>query len=159
MSALLYVGVDAETRSVADGYISIRNALDDNGFDLARGYRISAFIDDEGILKGLPLNVVASMFVQRALFGPAVLCAPEPDDEGNTVALDEATIDAIRGAAGAWRSVLANAAYIGQDLTVVSTPETLPPSRIIELPDDWLPGDPIPDFEGPVLTDEAGDPL
>lgn len=160
MSELLVVNPDATCRFIPNNdHAALRAVFPDNGFDFAGGLRVGAFVDDEGLLEGNVFNVIASLFVGRPLYGPAVLAAPHPDDEGYTVALDDDTHNAIRTAAEFWRNVRAGAAYIGQDIDVRADQSTLPPPVVISLPDDWSPGDPFPGHVGPVFYDEKGDPL
>ena len=144
---LIRLGTDATLRSVPNSFEGIRDALDGATMTFASTDRIGAYVDDEGIWNRLPLNVVASLLLARPIFGPAVLCRAEPDDRGNSVTLPDELIRVVVGTAQGWQVVLDNAAAVGQDLTVVAQPDTLPPPRFIPLPDDWLPGDPIPDPE------------
>ena len=142
---LLLVRPDASTLLVANEYRDIKKALDGATMDFAYGPDpVGAFVDDEGLLKGLQFNVVASTFVVRPLYGPAVLAANEVDGEGDTLPLEPHVLRAIEAMAERWQGVIALAARSGQDLALYANADTIPPPMIIPLPDEWNFGDPIP---------------
>lgn len=66
-------------------------------FDVAPGLHDAAiFVDDEGLLKGLTSNIVATtlhLYTQH-LVGVAVIAGP-PDAEGNTTSVPDAVIQRI----------------------------------------------------------------
>lgn len=144
---LLVVREDALVFTIANEFHAIKGALDGAGLDFAAGTHVGAYVDDEGLYNALPLNVIASLFVHRSLYGPAVMCSPLPDNHGNNVPLDDHTARAIMAAAAAWRAVIDYAAMAGQDITVYSNPDTVASPVFIPLPNGWMPGDPIPTRE------------
>lgn len=145
---LLAVHCDGSTNVIPNKYEAIRDACG-GSIDFAPcNEMLGFFVHDEGVLLGQPLNVVASIIGGRPLFGSAVAAHREPDDDGDTQPPTDMVRKAIEAAARAWTSVLDGAKQMGQDLTVRATPDTLPPPQIIELPDNWSPGDPIPGVTG-----------
>jgi len=80
-----------------------------------------------------------------ALYGPVVLCAADPDGEGETQPPDELSVNAMLGLAEAWQRVVADAARKGQDVMVQANADTVPGPVVYALPDDWNFGDPLPD--------------
>lgn len=144
---LLAVHPDGSTNTIDNRYESIRDAVGGHIDFAFCNDQCGFFVHDEGILMSFPLNVPASIIGGRALYGSAVLTNGVPDDEGDTMPPDELTKNALEAACRAWRSVLDSARFIGQNLTVLADPDTLPPPQIMPLPDNWLPGDPMP---GPV---------
>lgn len=140
---LLRIAEDATTSRIDNTYQGIRDAIG-NTFDYVYADpRLGAYVDDEGLLQELALNVVASMFVGVALFGPVVVCHGDPDDNGDTLPLDEGSMVAIESAAKMWQNVIDNATGAGQDITVNADSGTIPPFQVIPMPDNWMPGDPI----------------
>lgn len=139
---LLVIHPDATTALIPNQYDAIRTALG-SYMDLCRGHGpVSAFVDDEGLLKNLRLNVVGSITLGRPVFGPVVLIAPEPDDEGETLPPDPNAVSAFQELASIWRSVLREALALGQDLRVSADVSKYPGPTIISLDHDefgkWL---------------------
>lgn len=94
------------------------------------------FIDDEGMLNGSPLNMVASFIAGRAFYGNVVVVGPDTDDEGNTMPIAEQEfILFIIYTAERWAAVVASAARMGQDLRVVANPDTIPPPVVMSIPE------------------------
>lgn len=102
------------------------------------------FVHDEGMLERLSLNVPASMFCGRALYGPVVLCGP-PDDEGETMPPPGNMLNGFVAMASMWHGVVIDATAKGQTITCPADPDTLPPSQIVEMTneqfDAYLRGD------------------
>lgn len=133
MNELLGIREDARWEWITNNYDDIR-AFIGNWIDLAGGYGpVSAFVDDEGMLNGRRLNVVASAALARPIYGPAVLCNPQPDDEGDTLPPEGGAARAFIQLADIWHQVLREASRLGQDLTIHANADTLPPSQIIPL--------------------------
>lgn len=151
MSELLGIRADATWSWIPNEYDDIKEFIG-NWIDLAGGHGpVSGFVDDEGVLNSLPFNVVASAALGRPIFGPVVLCHLHPDDEGETLPPEEGAARAFINLAEIWQNVLAQASRLGQNLTVLAQPETLPPPQMISLDDQqikrWL-------FTGEVPLDE-----
>ena len=62
-------------------YEKIKAGLGGNYFDAARYSRGVIYVDDEGLLKSLPQNDVASRLTGQMLVGPAVLLTPKETAE------------------------------------------------------------------------------
>jgi len=142
---LIAVRPDGGYERVGNGYEAIHAALNGRYFDFAVGNRFGAFVDDEGMLRGLQFNTPASIVLGRALWGIAVICRAEPDDEGETVGLTPTEIDMVEFSCKLWAQIEASARLLGQNLASFANAETLPPPMFISLPDDWTPGDPWPE--------------
>lgn len=129
------LGIDEAARWawIPNEYEDIRRFIG-NWIDICGGYGpVSAFVDDEGMLNSRQFNVVASIAVGRPVFGPAVLTADQPDDEGNTLPPDEGAAHAFIELAKIWHNVVTEASRLGQDLTIVAQADTLPPPQIVEM--------------------------
>lgn len=145
MNTLLCIEVDGEVRDVDDGYESLRQAIGDTITFVFVDARLGVFVNDNGLITGQPLNPAVSMMAGRALYGTAVLCAGNPDEDGNSVPVSAKDRKGMTEIAGRWRMVVATAAEAGQDVNVYANPATVPAARIVALPDDWNFGDPIPE--------------
>jgi hypothetical protein len=55
------------------------------------GQRADLWVNDEGLINGMPLNVPASMLAGMPLFGPVVIAGT--DDEGETINAPEALLN------------------------------------------------------------------
>jgi hypothetical protein len=84
----------------------------------------------------LQFNAPASMFMARALFGPVVLCAAEPDGEGNTLPPSERAVEGLAALCRLWQRVVADAESLGQDVIPHANEFTVPPPRIISMDDE-----------------------
>ena len=137
---LLAVAADGTSRRVANSYDGIKDGLDDATFDfVAANPHVGLYVDDEGMLNGSSLNVPASIFVGRALFGPVVLCAPQTDDEGNTLPAEPRVVAAFETLCAMWRGVIETAAQNGQVVLVgAADPSTIPPPTVISLTDEQM---------------------
>lgn len=137
---LLCIEVDGTVRDVEDGYESLREAIGDTITFVFVDTRLGVFVDDNGLITSKALNPAVSMIAGRALYGTAVLCAGNPDEEGNSVPVAAKDRKGMIEIAGRWRMVVASAAEAGQDVRVYADPGTVPPARIVP----WNFGDPIP---------------
>lgn len=134
---LLRVGEDGQTSPVPNTYEGIKEALNGGTLDFVPGpFDTGFYIDDNGLVNELPLNVAASMMAFRPLFGPAVMAARDPDDEGETLPPPEDAVKAQVGIAMAWRSVLLGAIAINQDLTFRPNADVVPPPTVVGLTDE-----------------------
>lgn len=124
---LLAVFPDGRTEAVPNTYEAIKQALDDATFDFARFGAGGFFVDDEGLLKGLQFNMVASLTAARALYGPAVLAHGDPDSEGETLPPARQVVEVCLGAADVWVQIQADALMSGQSLAIYASAETVPP--------------------------------
>ena len=145
MDELYACDPDGTFTTVECSYEGIKQGMHGATIDFVQAHDTGFFVDDEGMLNGGQLNVIASMMTGLALYGPVVLCAGEPDRNGDTVPPPEGAARAMEAMAEAWRHVVADARRKGQEPFVAASADTLPMPTIIALPDDWLPGDPLPD--------------
>jgi len=130
---LLAVQPDGTASTVPNTYEGIKAGLKGATLTLMRISRTAAYyLDDEGLLNASVFNAPASMLAGRAVFGPVVLVHADVTDEGETLAPIVADMNLLSSFADAWRHVLANAAATGQDLTVRSNGENIPPPQIME---------------------------
>lgn len=135
---LLVIRVDGTTEPVTNGYEGIRDAID-NLIDFVQvTIDVGFYIDDEGMLRNQPLNIPVSMLSGRALYGPAVLCRGNPDDEGNTMPPSKTVVQYAQKMGLWWNNVVRAAINVGQDPYAYPNAETIPPPQIIGLPRDWL---------------------
>ena len=141
---LLLVRPDATVADVPNTYEGIKQALDQATMDFVHGEIGGAYVDDEGLYNGLQFNVVASALVVRPLYGPCVLADNDPDDEGDTRALPDHLRSPVLALAERWRDVIRLATLAGQDIAVYANPFTVTPPVVLAMPDDWMPGDPMP---------------
>ncbi|MFA5626108.1 MAG: DUF3846 domain-containing protein [Thiohalomonadaceae bacterium] len=66
-------------------------------FDVA-GLEGNVFVNDEGLLVGLPYNPVASLYAKQHLVGDAVVTG-FADAEGNTTDINDLTMISVKGIA------------------------------------------------------------
>ncbi len=129
---LLAVQPDGTWEFVPNTYEGVKQGMRGATIDFVIAHDdLGFFINDNGMLDGSPLNIAASVFAQRPLYGPVVACAPEPDDEGETLAADEGVINPLRGLARFVENLHKNAALVGQTLDFPANPDTIPPARIV----------------------------
>jgi len=146
---LLVVEPSGHTRWTPNTYEGIKAGLGGATLAFLRvNTAMGYFLDDNGMLTGQPLNVAASWWAGRPIYGPIVLAAPDTDDEGETLPCDPKAAAAMAGFADTWWNVTEQAARLGQDLTVRPNADTIPPPVVVMLPDDWQPGDPWPEPPG-----------
>jgi hypothetical protein len=137
---LLVIRVDATTERITSGYENIKRGLDGATLDfVVATTAVGAYVDDNGMLENQPLNVVASFLLARPIFGPIVLAHPEPDDEGETLGLDETRLYHYETLARQWRLVVREATRLNQDLSVFPQPDNLPPARIYAVDEFFQP--------------------
>lgn len=145
MTKLMRVDIDGTVTDVDNTYQGIRDGVGGTITFVRVDARLGVYVDDNGLINGLALNPAASMIAGQALYGPAVLCAGDPDSEGDSVPLAARDRKGMAGVAERWSLVVRTAReFMGQEVTVYADPDTVPPPRIVPLPDDWMPGDPIP---------------
>jgi hypothetical protein len=136
---LLAISTDAVTREVPNSYPGIKDGCEGATIDFVRPHAGCGFyIDDNGMLENQPLNVVASVMAGMALYGPVVLTAADPDDEGDTLPPDEMALAYARSLCQRWRAVIADAGRKGQSLVLTADPDAIPPAEIVELSDDMM---------------------
>lgn len=134
---LLAVTPDGITQLIDNKYESISDAIG-GPIDFIRAMAdVGFYIDDEGMLNGSSLNVPASIFAGRPIWGPVVLTG-WVDEEGETLPPPEEAMRMLDFLAQQWAAVTSNAVLLNQDVnTNVANTETIPPPRIMSL-DDWL---------------------
>lgn len=146
MSELLAVRPDGTWELVECSYQGIKRGLNEATLDFVSTGPVGAYIDDEGMLTGQPLNVPVSLFLGGALYGSVVLCAGTPDASGDTQPASPAHVAMLRNLAEQWQRVIADAARKGQRIEVHPDADAIPPPFIvaIESEDDfrkWLEGE------------------
>lgn len=137
---LVLVTVDGKYTEVENTYDGIKSALEQRPFDFVRGSeQFGCYLDDEGMLLGLALNVPVSLMLGRAIYGPAVCCNGATDDEGDTLPMEEGVRATLEFQCRAWQNVVATAGAVGQDPYSYANEDTIPPPTIITLgPDDSI---------------------
>lgn len=129
---LLLINPDGTNNMIRNGYEGLRDAIG-GAFDFvdAQG-SVGIYVHDEGMLIGLPLNTPVSIMIGRPLYGPCVICAPEPDEEGDTLPAPDSTVAAFRAIARLWSMVVSNALHVGQTVDVYPNADTIPPPTVTE---------------------------
>lgn len=87
------IGVGDQLRALVGGWIEF----------VGRRDRCDGFGNEEAMLRGWPLNVLARMLLGNQIRGNVVLVGP-PDDEGNTTGLDDESIAMLRRLGLLWAS-------------------------------------------------------
>jgi hypothetical protein len=139
MSDLFCVTPDGSYGAVPSGYDGIKDAIGRHTpFDFIYiSDDCAYYIDDEGMLNGSPLNVPASFFAGRPIWGPVVLCAAQPDANGDTLPAPQRPTERFAALAQRWHQVVVGGIAVGQDITRNMADETtIPPARIIEFRND-----------------------
>lgn len=118
------------------GYTNIRDAVG-NLLDFRIVHPdVGYFLDDEGLMNGEPLNVVASMIAGQAFYGNVVMTAADPDDDGDTLPLaDHEFKHFVLHMAQRWRAVVTSATRAGQVVEFRPNVATIPPPKIVEIPE------------------------
>ena len=151
MSELLAIHPDGRYALVPNNYKGIKQGIGEAIMDFTVvNDAIGFYVDDEGMLNGSVLNVPASMYAGRPLYGAVVMAAAQADDQGETLPPDRDAVRILKTFANAWRSVLTVAADLGQNLDVIANPDTMPPAQIVGLTEDFNFGDPLPETPAPV---------
>jgi hypothetical protein len=137
---LLGVNPDGTYFDVINSYNGIKDFIGfHTPFDFIVVSQTAGFyIDDEGMLNGSSFNVPASMFALRALYGPIVLCAAAPDDEGDTLPPTGRDRTMLSMFAASWQRVTTDATRLGQNLHLAANPDTIPPATVTTLSDEML---------------------
>lgn len=142
---LLAVRPDGTTTWIENNYEAIKAALDGATLDAISLTMLDEeadyFVDDNGMVNGLPLNVCASMLAGVALYGPVVLTG-YPDANGDTTPPPQRTAKALENMAAVWRSVVEDATSKNQDVLPRADPDAVPPPTFIPMTDEefdkWL---------------------
>lgn len=133
---LLAVSPDGIVTYVPNSYEGIKAGLGGATLDfVVIDESIGYFIDDNGMFTQA-LNVPASFLACRPIYGPVVMAAAEPDDEGETLPAAPAFMKLLAVYAQAWASVVMHATELGQELVIRADPSTLPPPRLYVLDQD-----------------------
>ena len=131
-TTLVLVNPDGLAVEVENSYRGIKDALDDRPFDFVFGNpRFGVYIDDEGMLLELPLNLPVSMVLGRAVYGPAVCCKGATDAEGDTLPMDDEVREFLLNVCARWGSVVASAQQVGQNPFAYACEDMIPPPTII----------------------------
>lgn len=136
MSELLACQPNGSITLVPNTYEGIKRGLNDATLSFLSAGETGMYIDDDGMVNGLPLNVPASLMFGIVLYGPIVLCAGQPDSEGETLPASAEAVAVLSGIADQWTHVVEDAARKGQNIEVLADPENIPPPTIIELTDE-----------------------
>ena len=143
---LLVIAPNGTCRTVPNSYEGIKDGLNGATLDAVTlpDNQHTLFVDDDGMVNGLALNVPASLLATMALYGPVVL-AGAPDNEGDTQPPSGRMSTAAANMALCWRRVNLDAASKGQDITVAANADTVPAPEIVALTneefDAWLRGE------------------
>jgi hypothetical protein len=130
---LLAVYQDGTNKLIDNTYEAIKEAMNGAIIDLVGLTEDTAmFVDDNGMIEALTLNVPASLFAGRALYGPVVLCGAA-DDEGETMEPPSDAFYAFQVLARMWGRVADDAKAKNQSLDIPANADTLPPPQIIEM--------------------------
>lgn len=128
---LLAIHWDGEMEWVPCTYEGIKRGLRDAVLDFRRaGEHIGVYINDNGMLDGSPLNMTASILFGHPLYGSVVFAAAYPDAKGDTLPADEEHLRPFRGMARMVKDLHERAAQVGQSLSIVANPDTVPAPTI-----------------------------
>lgn len=133
---LIGIRPDATLHAIVNEYSAIRWFIGNTIDFMTRGddpnYALGMYIDDEALLNPeLTLNLVASLLVQYPVYGSAIVCAPDADSDGETVPPGTRLRNVVDGVATMVSNLCANAAQVGQVLTLHPDPATVPPPTIL----------------------------
>jgi len=134
MTELLACSVTGRLDVVPNTFEGIKHGLDGATLDFVIVSPTAGFfIDDNGMLNGQPLNIPASMYAGRALWGPIVLANANVDKEGETLPPEKLDVQALTALAGLWASAVATGLDMGQDLRAIAPANaaTIPPPTIV----------------------------
>lgn len=127
---LIRITPEGEFSLIDNGYESLRDGVG-SSFDFVYAHStVGAYIEDEGLLTGARFNLVASLVLQRALFGNVVITKGDTDDEGNTLPPADVLVEYVRVQAGTWRQIVEDAASIGQNVITKANEATVPAPTI-----------------------------
>jgi GTP-dependent phosphoenolpyruvate carboxykinase len=128
---------EGQVNSIANEFGAIRDALDGQPFDFVYVHpEVGFYVDDEGMLNGSKLNLVASLTAGRALYGTVVLSKGDTDAEGETLPPKTEVIDYVKHYAHLWRHVVADAERLGQNVLPTANEATVPPPVITTFASD-----------------------
>lgn len=131
---LLLVTPEGDVTEVPNSYDGIKDTLDGRPFDFVYGApNVGCYIDDEGLLTGLALNVPASIIMIRAVYGPIVLCRGATSDDGDTLPPDDSLRAVMTLTAERWREVVRSAVAVGQVPFAYAEADTVPLPEVISL--------------------------
>jgi hypothetical protein len=130
------IDTDGSVMPVRNDFQGIKAGCGGATIDFVRPHEQCGFyIDDEGMLTGQRLNVVVSLMAGMALYGPAVLCAADPDEDGETLPPSLHATAFAKEMGARWRAVTKDAEMKGQDPYVTANADTIPPARIVSWDD------------------------
>lgn len=137
MSSLIAIEPDGNVLIVPCSYEGIKFGLRGATLCFVRATEECGFyIDDEGMLNGQPLNIPVSVLIGRPIWGPAVLCHGEPDEEGDTLPANPGVMAAAQAMADQWVRVVESAARQGQTVVgLAADSATIPPPEVIMFAD------------------------
>ena len=129
---LIRLDVNGTTRTIPNGYPSVREAIGGTIDFTTLTDKVGAYVDDEGLVKRLPMNVVGSLLAGRPLYGPLVFGAIDPDRDGDTCSPDEQTMRWAESIGQRWNFVVLHCSQMGTDPYPYGSDDDLPPPMIIE---------------------------
>lgn len=130
---LARVGVDGEVTIIPNTYEGIKAALDGATMDFSQiSDTLGVYLDDEGVLNRLPLNVPVSLNAGAPVYGPVVLCAAKPDSEGNTLPPTAHDVEWFRRVGERWNRVVVGIMVRGSgDPYARGNPDDLAPPIVL----------------------------
>lgn len=144
---LLAVAIDGTARWVPNTYEGVKDGLDGATLDAVRvSEKASFYINDNGIIERQALNIPASMFAGRAIYGPVVLMHGDPDAWGNEQPPRRDDANLMQAFCRSWQRVCADIKRLNQPEPIIRSDDTLlPPPQIIDISGDeefarWLEG-------------------
>ena len=130
--------VNGEVKYIANTYESIKAGLDGATMDFSvLSDTLGVYLDDEGVLHRLPLNVTASMYAGTPIYGPVVLAASQPNHEGDTLPPTPKDVEWFKQVGDRWNRVVVGIMVRGSgDPHTYGSPDDLMGPMIFMLDDD-----------------------
>ena len=129
--SLLGIDTTGQAELVENSYESMRSYIGGYLESISSPGPFDMYGNDEAMLIGLPLNVVASMLVQVPIYGPIIVCSH--DDEGNTQPPPSVELVSIKAMARVWEGVYRyGVGVLGQNMDLLAGEP--PPPRFTSIP-------------------------
>jgi Domain of unknown function (DUF3846) len=130
--------VNGEVKYIANKYEAIKEALNGGILDFTiLSDTLGVYLDDEGVLNRLPLNIVASLHAGTPIYGPVVLCAARPDAEGDSLPPAPRDVEWFKQVGERWNRVVVGIMVRGSgDPHTYGSPDDLAPPIILSYDED-----------------------